>query len=64
LIAAIGYIVALAGTVFDGETTALTVLILGIILLILGAFWERIRARLLRVMGGVLPLHRLPPSNI
>ena len=64
LIAAIGYIVALAGTVFDGETTALTVLILGIILLLLGAFWERIRARLLRVMGGVLPLHRLPPSNI
>jgi len=64
LIAAIGYIVALASTVFDGETTALTVLALGIILLLLGAFWEKIRARLLRLMPRFVPLHRLPPSNI
>ena len=64
LIAAIGYIVALASTVFDGETTALTVLILGIILLLLGAFWEKFRARLLRLMPRFVPLHRLPPSNI
>ncbi len=64
LIAAIGYIVALASTVFDGETTALTVLILGGILLLLGAFWEKFRARLLRLMPRFVPLHRLPPSNI
>ncbi|MFT6456413.1 MAG: hypothetical protein ACJAY6_003324 [Yoonia sp.] len=64
LIAAIGYIVALASTVFDGETTALTVLILGVILLLLGAFWEKFRARLLRLMPRFVPLHRLPPSNI
>ena len=64
LIAAIGYIVALASTVFDGETTALTVLVLGIILLLLGAFWEKFRARLLRLMPRFVPLHRLPPSNI
>lgn len=64
LIAAIGYIVALASTVFDGETTALTVLALGIILLLLGAFWEKIRARLLRLMPWFVPLHLLPPSNI
>lgn len=64
LIAAIGYIVALASTVFEGEGAAMTVLILGIVLLLLGAFWEKIRARLLRLMPRFVPLHRLPPSNI
>lgn len=63
LIAAIGYIVALAAAVFDGEGAALTVLILGVVLLLLGAFWERIRARVLRIMPGFIPLHRLPPSH-
>jgi len=64
LIAAIGYIVALASAVFEGDGAALTVLILGITLLLLGAFWEKIRARLLRLMPRFVPLHRLPPSNI
>lgn len=64
LIAAIGYIVALAATVFDGDGAALTVLVLGIVLLLLGAFWERIRARILRLMPGFIPLHRLPPSQV
>lgn len=64
LIAAIGYIVALAATVLDGDGAALTVLILGIVLLLLGAFWERIRARVLRLMPGFIPLHRLPPSQV
>lgn len=64
LIAAIGYIVALATTVMDGDSAALTVLILGIVLLLLGAFWERIRARILRLMPGIIPLHRLPPSHV
>ncbi|PXW71998.1 hypothetical protein C7964_101104 [Loktanella sp. PT4BL] len=64
LIAAIGYIVALGATVFDGAGTAPTILILGIVLLLLGAFWERIRARILRVMPGFIPLHRLPPSQV
>jgi hypothetical protein len=62
LIAAIGYIVALSATVFDGEGAALTVLILGIILLILGAFWERIRAVLLGLLPSAFPKHRLPPT--
>ncbi|MBE0413877.1 hypothetical protein [Yoonia sp.] len=62
LIAAIGYIVALAATMMDGDGAALTVLILGIVLLSLGAFWERIRARILCLMPGIVPLHRLPPS--
>lgn len=64
LIAAIGYIVALGAAVFDGAGTAPTILILGIVLLLLGAFWERIRARILRVMPGFIPLHRLPPSQV
>lgn len=64
LIAAIGYIVTLAATVFDGDGAAVTVLVLGIVLLLLGAFWERIRARILRLMPGFVPLHRLPPSSV
>lgn len=64
LIAAIGYIVALAAAVFDGDGAALTVLILGVVLLLLGAFWERIRARILRFMPGFIPLHLLPPSQV
>jgi len=63
LIAAIGYIVALAATVFDGNGAALTILTLGVVLLLLGALWERIRARVLRMMPGFIPLHRLPPSH-
>ncbi len=64
LIAAIGYIVALGAAVFDGDGTAPTILILGVVLLLLGAFWERIRARILRLMPGFIPLHRLPPSQV
>ena len=64
LIAAIGYIVALAATVLDGNGAAWTVLLLGIVLLLLGAFWERIRARVLRLVPGFVPLHRLPPSHV
>ncbi|MBR9650408.1 hypothetical protein [Thalassovita aquimarina] len=63
LIAAIGYIVTLAGTVFDGGGAAMTILILGFFLVILGAFWARIRAALLSPLSGLLPLHRLPPSH-
>lgn len=63
LITAIGYVVAVAGTVFGGDGIATTILALGIILLILGAFWEKFRARLLRLMPGFIPLHRLPPAE-
>lgn len=63
LIAAIGYSVTLAGTVFDVEGAAMTILILGFVLVILGAFWARIRAVLLASLSAVLPLHRLPPSH-
>ncbi|MBO9395326.1 hypothetical protein J7400_01445 [Shimia sp. R9_2] len=63
LIAAIGYTVALAGTVFEGEGAAMTIFLLGIFLVVLGAFWARIRAALLAPLSGILPLHRLPPSH-
>ncbi|KNG93663.1 hypothetical protein [Pseudaestuariivita atlantica] len=63
LIAAVGYCVTLAFTVFGGEGGAAVILTLGIVLLVLGAFWERIRAVLLRAFAGVLPLDRLPPST-
>lgn len=62
LIAAVGYCVALSGAVFDGDSGGSSILFLGAFLVILGAAWERIRARLLRSFGSVLPLDRLPPS--
>ncbi|MGR3502155.1 hypothetical protein [Pseudaestuariivita sp.] len=63
LIAAVGYCVTLAFTVFGGEGGGLAILLLGIVLLLLGAFWERIRARLLRTLAPILPLSKLPPSS-
>ena len=62
LIAAIGYIVALSITLLEGGGAATTVLLLGAILLILGAFWEKIRAWLLGKLPSFVPLHKLPPS--
>jgi hypothetical protein len=63
LIAAIGYIVSLAMTVFENDGAALTVLLLGLFLVALGAFWTQIRAFLLRRIFGFLPLDRLPPAH-
>ncbi|MCR8825455.1 hypothetical protein [Pseudosulfitobacter koreensis] len=63
LIAAIAYSVTLAGTVFGGDGAATTVLVLGIFLVALGAFWTPIRAALLSPLSRVLPLDRLPPSH-
>ncbi|KJZ19426.1 hypothetical protein [Loktanella sp. S4079] len=64
LITAIGYVVTVAITVLDGDGVALTVLVLGATMLFLGAFWEKIRARTLRVLPARFPLHRLPPSHV
>lgn len=64
LIAAIGYIVTLSFTVFDGDSASIPVFLLGIALLLLGAFWNPVRATLLRPLAGVLPLDRLPPSHL
>ena len=62
LIAGVGYCVALSFTLFDGGGGAIGVLLLGLVLLFLGAGWERIRAVVLGIFGPLLPLHRLPPS--
>jgi hypothetical protein len=61
LIAGVGYSVTLSATVFDAEGSVYTVLLLGVFLVLLGAFWERIRAVLLRMLP-FLPRHRLPPA--
>ena len=61
LIAAVGYIMVLTAAVLDNDGTALSVLILGVVLLGLGAFWDRIRAALLMALP-FLPKDRLPPS--
>lgn len=63
LITAIGYIVTLAMTVFGGEGAGLTVFLLGIFLVSLGAFWMPIRAAILATLSGLLPLGKLPPSK-
>jgi hypothetical protein len=63
LIAGVGYSVTLSATVFDAEGSVYTVLLLGVFLVLLGAFWERIRAVLLRLLP-FLPLKRLPPSVV
>ncbi|MEM1303147.1 MAG: hypothetical protein AAGH17_11215 [Pseudomonadota bacterium] len=61
LIAAIGYVMLLSATILDGQGTAVSVLVLGVVLLLLGAFWDRIRAALLSALP-FLPKDRLPPS--
>ncbi|MGR3291655.1 MAG: hypothetical protein ACU0C9_10745 [Paracoccaceae bacterium] len=63
LIAAIGYVVVLSSTIFDTKSAATAVLILGILLVLLGAFWERIRARLLQTLPKGFPIHNFPPST-
>ena len=62
LIAGAGYSVTLSATVFDAEGSVFTVLLLGLFLVLLGAFWERIRAVLLGWLMPFLPLNHLPPS--
>ncbi len=62
LIAGVGYVVAIATTVSGSSGAAQTILILGVVMVLTGAFWERIRAVLLRLLGPVIPRDRLPPS--
>ena len=64
LIAAIGYTVILSAAIFDGEGAVFTVFFLGVLLLFLGARWEKIRARLLVLLPSFIPLHRLPPFHV
>ena len=63
LIAAIGYCVTLTFTVLDGDGAALSILVLGVGLVALGAFWTQIRAAILSLLPKFVPLDRLPPSH-
>ncbi|WP_308916263.1 hypothetical protein [Jannaschia sp. LMIT008] len=63
LVSSAGYIVVLAGIAGSGIGVVTSVLAIGVALLILGAQWVRIRAALLRRVGGWLPLDRLPPAH-
>ncbi len=63
LIAAIGYIVIVSRTVFDGQEAVVTIFALGAFLVLLGARWERIRATLMAALPGFIPRHGLPPTT-
>ncbi len=63
LLAAIGYIVVIGATVLEDGGLEFIILSLGVGLLLLGALWEKIRARLLLMLPGFVPVHRFPPSN-
>ncbi len=63
LIAGIGYIVALAITILDGNA-AIVILILGVGLVFLGAKWEALRARIMTALPAFPGKDRLPPWGL
>ncbi len=63
LVAGIGYIVALAITVLDGNA-AIVILILGLGLVFLGAKWEGLRARIMDALPGFPGKDKLPPWGL
>ena len=62
LLAAIGYIVTLAATTFNGDDIAWLIFALGVSMLLLGSLWEKIRAIILRVLPLAGLRRYLPPS--
>lgn len=63
LIASAGYVVALMTTLFEGAGLAWSIFILGFVLILLGAMWERIRARVLNSLPAFIPVSYLPPAH-
>jgi len=63
LVAGIGYIVALAITILDGNA-AIVILILGLGLVFLGAKWEGLRARIMDALPGFPGKEKLPPWGL
>ncbi len=63
LLTAIGYVVIVASTALQAEGIAWLIFGLGLFMVLLGAFWEKIRALLLRIvpLGGARRF--LPPST-
>ena len=62
LMAAVGYIVVLATTTFDGDGIAWLIFALGVFMLLLGSLWEKIRAVILRMLPLGNARRFLPPS--
>ncbi len=60
LLAGVGYVVALSATVIDGGASV-AILIFGLLLVLLGAGWEKIRARIMAGLPGFPGKDRLPP---
>jgi hypothetical protein len=63
LVAGIGYIVAIAITFLDGNA-AIVILILGIGLVLLGAKWEILRARIMDTLPAFPGKDKLPPWGL
>ena len=63
LVAGIGYIVAMAFAVLDGNA-AIVILVLGIGLVWLGAKWEDLRARIMTALPDFPGKDRLPPWGL
>jgi hypothetical protein len=63
LVAGIGYIVALAITILDGNA-AIVILILGLGLVFLGAKWEGLRARIMDALPSFPGKDKLPPWGL
>lgn len=60
LVSGVGYIVALAFTVMEGAAF-LPILLLGLVLIFLGAQWETIRRAIMNMLPGFPGKTRLPP---
>ena len=61
LVAGVGYTVALAFTLADGEAAVWSIFILGAVLVLLGAQWERLRGAIMRRLPEFPGKTRLPP---
>ena len=63
LIAGVGYVVALSMGVLE-DRAMLAILLLGLGLVLLGAFWERLRAGVMRALPAFPGKHLLPPWGL
>ncbi|MEE9388171.1 MAG: hypothetical protein V3U96_06145 [Paracoccaceae bacterium] len=63
LLAGVGYVVALSTTVID-DGAFIAILTLGLLLVLLGAGWEKIRARIMTALPAFPGKDRLPPYAI
>ena len=62
LVAGVGYVVALAFTVIEGEAF-FAILLLGAVLVLLGAQWEALRGAIMRALPAFPGKDRLPPFD-